>query len=248
MPAKVVTAVALYGAKKGPLRELLQATQEILRGQLGAGFRPYTLDQIHSTLIRLDWLPDGRTGLAVNKRYREVTGAADPMAPARALEILGSFVESAHRIRFGGYRPGSPATFLSRGAHPHDRMFSVQGPAFVLVGWPLATITGGISVKPLDDLRRDMKDANILHWYHESPSDIDNDFHLVVGHHDGGTPPAQASAAVAAVRQYLAEHPVEVDVGIGQVTVIASDSPTLAPARFIGRIPGDRAGIIELFR
>jgi len=248
MPAKVVTAVALYGAKKGPLRELLQATQEILRGQLGAGFRAYTLDQIHSTLIRLDWLPDGRTGLAVNKRYREVTGAADPMAPARALEILGSFVESAHRIRFGGYRPGSPATFLSRGAHPHDRMFSVQGPAFVLVGWPLATITGGISVKPLDDLRRDMKDANILHWYHESPSDIDNDFHLVVGHHDGGTPPAQASAAVAAVRQYLAEHPVEVDVGIGQVTVIASDSPTLAPARFIGRIPGDRAGIIELFR
>ena len=188
MPAKVVTAVALYGAKKGPLRALLQASQEILRGQLGAGFRPYTLDQIHSTLIRLDWLPDSRTGLAVNKRYREVTGAADPMAPARALEILGSFGESAHRIRIGGYRPGSPATFSSRGAHPHDRMFSVRGPAFVLMGWPLATITGGISVKPLDDLRRNMKDANILHWYHESPSDIDNDFHLVVGHHDGAPP------------------------------------------------------------
>ena len=149
MPAKVITAVALYGAKKGPLRGLLQAIQEILRGQLGAGFRPYTLDQIHSTLIRLDWLPDNRTGLAVNKRYREVTGAADPMAPARALEILGLFGESAHRIRIGGYRPGSPATFSSRGAHPHDRMFSVRGPAFVLMGWPLATITGGISVNLL---------------------------------------------------------------------------------------------------
>jgi hypothetical protein len=247
MPAKVITAVALYGAKKEPLGGLLQAIQEILRGQIGAGFRPYTLDQIHSTLIRLDWLPDNRTGLAVNTRYREVTGAADPMAPARALEILGSFGESAHRIRIGGYRPGSPATFSSRGAHPHDRMFSVRGPAFVLMGWPLATITGGISVKPLDDLRRNMKDANILHWYHESPSDIDNDFHLVVGHHDGA-PPGQAPAAVAAVRQYLAEHPVEVDVGIAQVTVIASDSSALAPARFIGRIPGDRAEIMELFR
>ena len=247
MPAKVVTAVALYGPKEGPLRELLQATQEILRGQLGAGFCPYTLDQIHSTLIRLDWLPDSRTGLAVNTRYREVTGAADPMAPARALEILGSFGESAHRIRIGGYRPGSPATFSSRGTHPHDRMFSVQGTAFVLVGWPLATITGGISVKPLDDLRRNMKDANILHWYHESPADIDNDFHLVVGHHDGA-PPAQAPAAVAAVRQYLAEHPAEVDVGIGQVTVIASDSSTLTPAGFIGRLPRDCAEIMELFR
>jgi hypothetical protein len=247
MRAKFVTAVALYGAKEGQLRALLLATQEILRGGLGAGFRPYTLDQIHSTLIRLDWLPDSRTGLAVNQRYLEVTGAADPMAPDRALAILGSFGESAHRIRIGGYWPGSPATFSSRGQHPHDRMFSVQGPAFVLMGWPLATITGGISVRPLDDLRRNMKDANILHWYHESPSDIDNDFHLVVGHHDGA-PPAQASAAVAAVRQYLAEHPVEIDVGIGQVAVIASDSSTLAPARFVGRIPGDRAAILELFR
>jgi hypothetical protein len=63
MRAKYVTAAALYGTKKGPLRELLQATQEILRSQLGTRFRPYTLDQIHSTLIRLDWQPDGATGL-----------------------------------------------------------------------------------------------------------------------------------------------------------------------------------------
>lgn len=247
MRAKYVTAVALYGTKNGPLKELLQATQEILRGQLGTRFRPYALDQIHSTLIRLDWQPDGPAGLAVNTRYREVTGVADPMDPARALEILGSFGESPHRIRIGGYALGSPATFASRGFHPHDRMFSVQGQAFVLVGWPVATIAGGSCVRPLDDLRRSMKDANIMHWYHESPTGIDNDFHLVVGHHDDAAP-AEISAAGAAVREYLAEHPAEVDVSIDDVAVIASDSPTLVPAKFIGRIPEDRAAIMELFR
>jgi hypothetical protein len=245
--AKFVTAVALYGIKKGPLKELLQATQEILRTHLGARFRPYTLDQIHSTLIRLDWRPDERTGRAVNTRYREVTGVADPMDPARAMELLGSFGASSHRIRIGGYAPGRPASFTSRGVHPHDRMFSVQGRAFVLVGWPLATIAAGTPAKPLDDLRRNMKDANILHWYHESPADIDNDFHLVVGHHDDALP-HQAAGAVTAVRRYLAEHPAEVDVSIDDVAVIASDSSTLAPAEFIGRIPEDHAAIMELFR
>ena len=245
--AKFVTAVALYGTKQEPVRELLQPIQEIVRRELGGGFRPYTLDQIHSTLITLDWAPDGRTGRPVNQRYQEVTGAADPMDPGRALGILGSFGESPHRIRMGGFRPASPVTFSSRGMHPHDRTFCAHGQALVLVGWPLATIARGLSAKPLDDLRRHMNDANILHRYHKSPADIDNDFHLVIGHHDHA-PPDQASAAVTAVRQYLAEHPAEVDVGLGDVAVIASDSTTLAPARFIGRLPEDRAAIMDLFR
>jgi hypothetical protein len=247
MRAKFLTAVALYGPKEGLLKDLLQATQDILHRQLGARFRPYTLEQMHSTLIRLDWQPDGPAGLAVNTRYREVTGVAGPMDPGRALEMLGSFGKFPHRIRIGGYSPGGPATFASRGAHPHDRMFAAYGQAFVLVGWPVATIDGGMSVRPLDDLRRSMQDANILHWYHESPADIDNDFHLVVGHHDDAAPD-QIAAAVTAVRQYLAEHPAEVDVGLEDVAVIASDSSTLAPATFIGRIPEDRAAILELFR
>jgi hypothetical protein len=245
--AKFITAVALYGTKKGPLKELLQAVQEIVHRQLGAEFHPYTLDQIHSTLIRLDWFTDSRTGLAVNTRYYEVIGSADPMVPALALEILRSFGESPHRIRIGGYRPGSQAVFSSHGMHPYDRMFSVRGQAFVLIGWPAATIVDGISAKPLDDLRRKMKDANILHWYHESPTDIDNDFHLVVGHH-ADAQPVKPREAAEAVREYLAENPVEIDVGIDQVSIIASDSPTLVPAQFIGRIPEDRAMIMGLFR
>ena len=36
------------------------------------------------------------------------------------------------------------------------------------------------------------------------------------------------------VRGYLAQHPVRVAVGTGQLAIIAADSPTLAPAQFVG--------------
>jgi hypothetical protein len=244
--AEFITAVALYGTKEGPFKELLQAVQGMLRKQLGNEFRPYTLDQIHSTLIRLDWLTDSQSGFIVNTRYQEMTGSGAPMAPDQAMDILQSSLKSPHRIRVGGFRSDGQATFGSRGMHPYERMFSLQGQAFVLVGWPVATISSGISEKPLDDLRRNMNDANILHWYHESDTGIDNDFHLVVGHCVDRSP-VETGAVVREVREYLAEHPVEIDIGIRQVAIITSDSPTLLPAHFIGRIPDDLAEIMGLF-
>ena len=247
MRAKIFTAVALYGPKEGAFKDLLQSVQKILGKQLGDRFRPYTLKQIHSTLIRLDWFADELSGLAVNRRYREVVGVARPMILDRALEILQSSLEPPLHIRIGGFRAGHEATFSSRGVHPYQRMFSVQGDAFVILGWPRSTVVSGISKKPLDDLRREMGEANILHWYHESPADIDNDFHMVVGHHAAAAP-ARTAAAVAAVREHLSEHPIDIAVGSQQVTIIASDSPTLAPALFAGQITKDNSEIIELFR
>lgn len=123
----------------------------------------------------------------------------------------------------------------------------MQGDALVLMGWPVSTKTNGISSRPLDELRRKMNDANIWHWYHKSSTDVDNDFHLVVGHHNG-VPQRETMEAVAAVRTYLAQHPVQLDVGVDQISVIAADSPTLAPAQFIGRLPVDPAEIVKLYR
>ena len=234
MPAKIFTAVALYGPKDGALKELLQSVQKILSKQLGDRFKPYTLEQIHSTLIRLDWFADELSGLAVNRRYHEVAGVARPMMLDRALGILLSSLEPPLHIRIGAYRPGGEATFSSRGVHPYQRMFSVQGDAFVLLGWPLSTVVSGISKKPLDDLRKEMGEVNILHWYHGSPADFDNDFHMVIGHHAEAASD-RIAAAVEAVREYLSEHPIDIAVGSQQVTIIASDSPTLAPHSLPGR-------------
>jgi hypothetical protein len=246
VPAELITAVALYGAKTGELKSLLETVQALLDERLHDRFRPYTLDQIHSTVIRLDGVADTQAGGIVNQRYLEVTGIARTMDHARALKILAARLTPPLSIRIGGYAPGAAATFSSRGQHPHERMFSVQGDAFVLVGWPLSTVTMGISPGPLDDLRREMNDANIVHWYHRSATDIDNDFHLVVGHHNGASQ-HETNEAACAVRSYLAEHPVQVEVGVDQVAIIAADSPTLAPAHFIGRLPIDSADIVNLY-
>jgi hypothetical protein len=245
--SELITAVALYGTKTGDLRSLLEAVQAMIGERLGGSFRPYTLDQIHTTVIRLDGAADQSAGFIVNQRDLEVTGIARPADHARALKILSANLTPPLRMRIGGYRPDVPAMFTSRGQHPHERSFSVQGAAFVLMGWPVATAVNGGSVRPLDDLRRSMAEANIRHWYHQSATDVDNDFHLVVGHHDGAAE-RDTTAAVQAVRAYLAEHSVEAGVGVEQVSVIASDSPTLAPARYIGRLPVDPAQIAGLYR
>lgn len=123
----------------------------------------------------------------------------------------------------------------------------MQGDAFVLMGWPVSTVANGISQRPLDELRRKMNAANILHWYHESSTDVDNDFHLVVGHHNGVWQ-HETTEAVQAVRTYLVQHPVQIEVGVDQITIIAANSPTLAPAQFIGRLPADLADILNLYR
>lgn len=247
MPAQLITAVALYGTKTGEFKKLLETVQALLSESLRGGFRPYTLDQVHGTVIRLDGVADARTGMIVNLRYLEVTGIRRAMDHARALEILAARLKPPLSIRIGGYGPDTPASFSSRGQHPYERMFSVQGNAFVLVGWPLSAVTAGLSPGPLDKLRRAMNEANILHWYHEPVADVDNDFHLVVGHHDG-VPEHKAKDAVRGVRAYLAQHPVQVEVGADQLTIIAADSPTLAPAQFIGRLPVEPADIVNLYR
>ena len=107
------------------------------------------------------------------------------------------------RVRIGGFRPDQQAPSPA-GDSIWRRTFSVQGRAFVLVGWPTDSLAG--AGRPLDDLRREMNAANVLHRYHVQAADVDNDLHLVVGHH-AGAPPGALVRATAAVRDKLAADP-----------------------------------------
>jgi hypothetical protein len=247
MPPLCIAAVALYGTKTGVLKGLLEAIQEICSKRLRDGFVPYTLDQIHSTVIRLDGRTHAKTGLLVNQHYLELAGVPGAMNYVRAVEILMTYLNPPLSIRIGGFKPNSPATFSSRDQRPYERMFSAQDGSLVLIGWPVNTVTNGITDRPLDDLRRKMNEANILHWYHKTWNDVDNDFHLVVGHYNSDSQ-RKAKEAVAASRVYLSQHPIQVEVGVNQVIVIAADSPTLESARFIDRLPIDPADIMNLYR
>ena len=182
--SRFISAVAFYGPKTGRLREFLTGVQALIAEHVGGDFRPYTLEQVHATLIALNGVREG--GTIVNEYMLEHTGERREMDLPLVMDILARRFATPLRVRIGGFRPEQAVPFTSRGQHLAERTFSVQGEAFVLVGWPADSLAG--AGMPVDALRREMNAAGVLHRYHARPADVDNDLHLVVGHHAGARP------------------------------------------------------------
>jgi hypothetical protein len=239
--SRFISAVAFYGPKTGRLRELLTGVQALIAEHVGAGFRPYTLDQVHATLIALNGVRAG--GTIVNEYLLEHAGVRREMDLPRVMDILARRFAVPLRVRIGGFRPGQAVPFTSRGQHLAERTFSVQDEAFVLVGWPAESISG--AGRPLDELRREMNAAGALHRYHARPADVDNDLHLVVGHH-AGAPAGALARATAAVRDQLAADPADLAIGLSDVKIVAADSHTLAPPLYVSGVPAAAADVLAL--
>jgi hypothetical protein len=238
--SRFISAVAFYGPKAGRLRELVAGVQDLIASHVGRDFRPYTHEQVHATLIALNGVRDG--GTLVNEYMLELAGRRREMDLPRVMDILARRFATPLPVRIGGFRPDQAPPFTSRGQHPAQRSFSVQDRAFVMVGWPAASIAG--DGQPLDELRREMNAAGLLHRYHARPGDVDNDLHMVVGHH-AGAPAAALSRATAAVRDMLAAEPADLAIGMADVKVVAADSHTLAPPLFVSGIPADDVSVLE---
>ena len=241
MGSRFISAVAFYGPKTGRLRELLTGVQAQIVEHVGNDFRPYTLDQVHATLIALNGVRAG--GTIVNEYLLEHAGERREMDLPRVMDILARRFATPLRVRIGGFRPGQAVPFTSRGQHVAERSFSVQGEAFVLMGWPAESLAG--AGRPLDDLRREMNAAGVLHRYHARPGDVDNDLHLVVGH-QAGAPAAALARATAAVRDKLAADPADLAIALSDVTIVAADSHTLAPPVYVSGIPAAAADVLAL--
>ncbi|MGD0065959.1 MAG: hypothetical protein ABSB76_21235 [Streptosporangiaceae bacterium] len=254
MQGRFISAVALYGPKSEPVRGLLAGVQAMIADHIGDRFRPYSLDQVHATLIALNAVPDPGTGTIVNEYLLTHQGRAVEMDLPRVMDILTARFAAPLPMRIGGHQRHQEVPFTSRGQHLFDRAFSVQGNAFVLVGWPVVSLTattragagagaGGAGLaRPVDELRRELNAAGLLHRYHVRDTDVDNDLHLVVGHQAGAGAGAGADAAeraVDAVQSKLAAEPVDFAIGLDDVTIVAADSHTLAPPLYVSRIPAD---------
>jgi hypothetical protein len=247
--SRFVSAVALYGPKAEPVLGMFVRVQALITGHLGDAFLPYSLAQIHATLIAFNGVRDPETGAIVNEYFFEHTGTGRAMDIDLAMRILTERFARPLPVRVGGYRPGDQVPFRSQGQHLYQRTFSVQASpgrpsprqqgAFVLVGWPTSP---GL---PLNRLRRDLNAAGLLHRYHAREDDIDGDLHIVVGHHRGA-PARVLDGAVAAVRDELAAHPVEFGIAIGDVKVVAADSHTMAPPLYAGGLPVDASTVVAL--
>lgn len=247
MGSTLVTVVSLYGPKDEPLRGLLAHIQAIAARRLGAAFAPYPPGQVHGTLIVLSGYRDD-TGATVNEHYLTCRGERHPMDFDQVQRLLLAQLAEPMAIRIGGFGPGDNAPFTSQGRPLHERSFTAAGGPLVLIGWPVLSLASGGRSRPLDALRRAMAPAGVLHRYHAGPADVDDDFHAVVGHHAPHAPPGQVAATVAAVREFLATHPIEVQVGLGQVRILAADAPTLAAPWFSSRLPVAAAEVARLYR
>jgi hypothetical protein len=239
--SRFISAVAFYGPKTARLRELLTGVQALIAEHVGADFRPYTLDQVHATLIALNGVRDG--GTVVNEYLLEYAGVRREMDLPRVMDILARRFAVPLRVRIGGFRPEAAVPFTSRGQHLAERTFSVQGDALVLVGWPADSLAG--AGMALDELRREMNAAGALHRYHARPADVDNDLHLVLGHH-AGAPAGALARATAAVRDKLAADPADLAIGLSDVTIVAADSHTLAPPLYVSGVPAAAAEVLAL--
>ena len=233
--------MAFYGPKTGRLREFLTGVQALIAEHVGGDFRPYTLEQVHATLIALNGVREG--GTIVNEYMLEHTGERREMDLPRVMDILARRFATPLRVRIGGFRPEQAVPFTSRGQHLAERTFSVQGEAFVLVGWPADSLAG--AGMPVDELRREMNPAGVLHRYHTRPADVDNDLHLVVGHH-AGAPAGALARATAAVRDKLAADPADLAIGLSDVTIVAADSHTLAPPLYVSGVPAAAGDVLAL--
>jgi hypothetical protein len=243
MGSRFISAVAFYGPKAGRLRELLTGVQALIAKHVGGDFRPYTLEQVHATLIALNGVREG--GAIVNEYLLEHAGVRREMDLPRVMGILARRFATPLRVRIGGFRPDQAIPFTSRGRHLAERTFSVQGEAFVLMGWPTDSLSG--AAQPLDELRREMNAAGVLHRYHARADDVDNDMHLVVGHH-AGAPAGALARATAAVRDKLAADPADLAITLSDVKIVAADSRTLAPPLYVSGVPADEATLLELLR
>jgi hypothetical protein len=241
LSTRFISAVAWYGPKTGRLREVLTEVQALIAEHVGGDFRPYTPEQVHATLIALNGVRAG--GTIVNEYLLTNAGVAREMDLPRVMDILARRFSVPLPVRVGGFRPDHAVPFTSRGQHPAERTFSVQSDAFVLVGWPAKSLVGVGS--PLDDLRREMNAAGVLHRYHAQAGDVDNDLHLVVGHH-AGAPAGALGRATHAVRDLLAAEPADLAIGLSDVKIVAADSHTLAPPLFVGDVPAAAADVLAL--
>src|ERR1700684_3988969 len=104
MRSRFISVVALYGPKSGPVRDFLTGVQATIAAHIGDRFRPYSLDQVHGTLIALDGVPDPATGAIDTEHSPPRPGAARAMDLGRARYILGSHRPPPISVRLGGYR------------------------------------------------------------------------------------------------------------------------------------------------
>ena len=217
------TLVSHYGNKSDELSAYLRQLQEYLSNSFSTGFRPYSLEQIHATIIGF-----------------ESPGAE----PASILSLLRSAELPSFEIQIGGYAPSRDYGFLSQAQHPAVRSFSVQQDTAVAMGWP------GGGANDIDRLRRSFNRINIRHKWHQSKMDIDNDFYFVLGRlNRNSLGDGKIEVVEQKVRSYMAAiEPLILTVDSGTLAVVFYQDPELPRDTSVAYAITDKSFTVDDFQ
>lgn len=174
------TLVAYHGSKPKELKFLIEYVQKTVQQLLPPDvYEPYELEQVHGTLIGLEGVRLD-SGEVVNRNFLELRNQAIRMDLDGAFEFLRSSPLLPMSIRLAGFSAREQYGFESRGRHPFERSFCIEGNKAVLIGWPLRCMSE-VDTHILDELRRSFEQFGILYRYFRTSEDFDNDFHVTLG-------------------------------------------------------------------
>jgi hypothetical protein len=235
-----ITVVALYGDKSSDFAALITRCQELSRGVLGVGFRPYNPSQIHATIFGLE----RKIGSAFyNANFSRYQGRDLVMNLEGILNYLRRCGHFPLAVQVGGYGKRD-YPFVSRQARPYERSFSIQGDKVVVMGWP---IRGKPFQKPpatpsacvqearrypltLDVVRHAAQVYGVLHAYHRALTDVDNDLFFRIGLLVDQTSLTERvrDTLETEARQFLStQPPLILDIRLEQVSVALYEEDTL---------------------
>jgi hypothetical protein len=235
-----ITVVALYGEKSKDFVELITRCQELGRSILGVCFRPYDPSQIHATIFGLE----RKIGSAFyNANFSKYQGRDLVMNVEGILDYLRRCDHFPLAVQVGGYGKRD-YPFISRQASPYERSFSIQGDKVVMMGWPIrgqpfrqppatpAALVqeGELYPLTLDTVRHAAQVYGILHAYHRTLTDLDNDLFFRIGLlvDQASLSERVRDTMETEARQFLSKQPpLILNIRLEQVSVVLYEEDTL---------------------
>ncbi|NJK27543.1 MAG: hypothetical protein HC925_01815 [Coleofasciculaceae cyanobacterium SM2_3_26] len=225
-----LSLVAYYGEKNQAFAHLIQTVQAELQRRLGKAFAPYSIEQIHATIVGLEGVREGEA--LWNRNFLQFRGERRAMDLSKLLHWLDATELLPFDVQLGGFVPDRPYPFTSRDRHPFLRSFDMSnagehGAIAVGAGW---SRRGEAYTHTLDALRKAAQTCNLLHKYHRTPTDIDNDFYFALGWIDRTqTGDRNLQTACDAVRQVFANHSILLPVNRNMLSLALYEDPRFPP-------------------
>lgn len=152
---------------------------ELSKYKLNDIFEPYPTNQVHATILGCEGAIFNSS--IINKWFYEKRQKECNIDFKNLIQYFRYHSNLPIAIRFCGYNPDTNFGFLSQNRHPFERSFQIREDdtkAAMLMGWPY---NAGQWPLHLYNFRIGAQTFNILHKYHKSLSDVDNDCYLRIG-------------------------------------------------------------------